>query len=100
MITATENKVAVKRQFIKNLQIEVEMLAEGEADGEIKQKLTELAKKIRLSDPMSDPSLSELEDELSAKVAAIENSNDRSAAIKNAETLLLKRNKKVKAMKG
>ena len=100
MITATENKVAVKRQFIKDLQIEVEMLAEGEADGEIKQKLTELAKKIRLSDPMSDPSLSELEDELSAKVAAIENSNDRTAAIKEAETLLLKRNKKVKAMKG
>ncbi|MBQ3138641.1 MAG: hypothetical protein IJN11_10985 [Oscillospiraceae bacterium] len=100
MITATENKVAVKRQFIKDLQIEVEMLAEIETDAEIKQKLTELSKKIRLSDPMSDPSLSELEDELSAKVAAIENSNDRSAAIKNAETMLLKRNKKVKAMKG
>lgn len=99
MITATENKVAVKRQFIKDLQIEVEMLAEGEADGEIKQKLTELANKIRLSDPMSDSSLSELEEELLAKVAAIENSNDRTAAIKEAETLLLKRNKKVKALK-
>ena len=100
MITATENKVAVKRQFIKDLQIEVEMLAESEADGEIKQKLTELAKKIRLSDPMSDPSLSELEEELLEKVAAIENSSDRAAAVKEAETLLLKRNKKVKAMKG
>lgn len=100
MITVTENKVAVKRQFVKDLQIEVEMLAESEADSEIKQKLTELAKKIRLSDPMSDPSLSEFEDELSAKVAAIENSSDRAAAIKEAETLLLKRNKKVKALKG
>lgn len=100
IITATENKVAVNRQFIKDLQIEVEMLAETETDAEIKQKLTELAKKIRLSDPMSDLSLAELEDELSAKVAAIENSNDRAVAIKEAETLLLKRNKKVKALKG
>lgn len=100
MITATENKVAVKRQFIKDLQIEVEMLAETETDAEIKQKLTELAKKIRLSDPISDPSLSELEEELSDKVATIESSSDRAVAIKNAETLLLKRNKKVKALKG
>ena len=100
MITATENKVAVKRQFIKDLQIEVEMLAETETDAEIKQKLTELAKKIRLSDPMSDPSLSELEEELSDKVATIESSSDRAVAIKNAETLLLKRNKKVKSLKG
>ena len=100
MITATENKVAVKRQFIKDLQIEVEMLAETETDSEIKQKLTELAKKIRLSDPMSDPSLSELEDELMAKVSAIESSSDKMSAIHEAENLLLKRNKKVKAMKG
>ena len=63
-------------------------------------ELSVLAKKIRLSDPMSDSSLAELEEELLAKVAAIENSNDRVAAIKEAENLLLKRNKKVKAMKG
>ena len=100
MITATENKVAVKRQFIKDLQIEVEMLVESETDGEIKQKLTELAKKIRLSDPMSDPSLAELEDELVAKVSSIEGSSDKMSAINEAETLLLKRNKKTKALKG
>ena len=100
MITATENKVAVKRQFIKDLQIEVEMLAESETDSEIKQKLTELAKKVRLSDPMSDDSLSELEDELMAKVSSIESGSDKMIAIHEAETLLLKRNKKVKALKG
>ena len=100
MITATENKVAVERQFIKDLQIEVEMLAEGEADGEIKQKLTELAKKIRLSDPMSDASLAELEDELALKVTAIGTSSEKIAAINEAEALLLKRNKKTKALKG
>ena len=100
MITATDNKVAVKRQFIKNLQIEVEMLAETETNSEIKQKLNELAKKIRLSDPMSNESLSVLEDELTAKVSAIERSSDKMSAIQEAETLLLKRNKKVRSLKG
>ena len=99
MITATENKVAVKRQFIKDLQIEVEMLAETETDSEIKLKLTELAKKIRLSDPMSDPSLADLENEMSIKVASIDHSTDKSAAIAEVERLLLKRNKKVIAFK-
>lgn len=99
-ITASDNKIAVKRQFIKDLQIEVEMLAESEADVEIKKNLTEFAKKIRLSDPISDSSLSELEGEIWTKVEAIKNSGDKIAAIKEAETLLLKRNKKAKASKG
>lgn len=99
-IASTENKIAVKRQFIKDLQIEVEMLAEAETDSDIKQSLNALAKKIRLSDPMSNSSLSELEDELLSKVNTIESSSDKASAIKEAETLLLKRNKKVKALKG
>lgn len=99
MITATENKVAVKRQFIKDLQIEVEMLSETETNCEIKQKLTELAKKIHLSDPMSDPSLADLENEMSIKVASIKNSNDKFSAIAEVERLLLKRNKMVIALK-
>lgn len=100
MITATENKVAVKRQFIKDLQIEVEMLAEAETDSDIKQSLNALAKKIRLSDPMSDSSLFELEDELLSKVNTIESSSDKASAIKETETLLLKRNKNAKSLKG
>ena len=100
MITATENKVSVKRQFIKDLQIEVEMLAETETDSEIKQELLELAKKVRLSDPMSDASLSRIEDELMTKVFSIEYSSDKMSVIHEAETLLLKRNKKTKALKG
>lgn len=99
MITAIENKVAVQQQFIKDLQIEVEMLAETETDSEIKLKLTELAKKIRLSDPMSDPSLSELENELSDKIAVIEKSTDKARTINEAELLLTKRNKVLKSLK-
>lgn len=100
MITVTEINVAAKRQFIKELQIEVEMLAEIETNNEIKVKLTEFAKKIRLSDPMSDASLVGLEDELLSKIAVIESSSDKATAIAEAELLLLKRNKKVKALKG
>lgn len=100
LITVTENNVAAKRQFIKELQIEVEMLAESETNNEIKVKLTEFAKKIRLSDPMSDASLVGLEDELLSKIAVIESSSDKATAIAEAELLLLKRNKKVKALKG
>ena len=100
IIVAVEDKVEVKRRFIKDLQIEAEMLSETETDNAVKQKLTELAKKIRLSDPMSDPSLSELENEISAKIASIKNSEDKIYAIKEAEIMLLKRNKKVKELKG
>ena len=98
-ITTTENKVAGKRQFINDLQIEVEMIAESANDTEIKQKLSELAKKIRFSDPMSDDSLSELENEILNKVTALENSSSKAADLKEIETLLLKRNKKTKTLK-
>lgn len=95
-----EKNISTKRAFIKDLQIEVEMLAETESDPEIKSMLTDLAKKIRLSDPMSDDSLSSLEAKLSEKLAEIENSSCKAEIIKEAEMLLLKRNKKVKALKG
>lgn len=100
VITQTEKKIAVKRQFIKALQIDVEMLADKESDSVLKQRLTELAKKIRYSDPMSDPLLEALEEDLAIKISSIESSNDKAAAISEAETLLLRRNKKVKALKG
>ncbi len=100
MVTAVEKKVAVKRQYIKDLLIEAEMLAETESDPEIKSMLIGLAKKIRLSDPMSDDSLSPLEAELSERLAEIKTSSSKAEVIKEAEMLLLKRNKKVKALKG
>lgn len=99
-IERIEQNISKKRSYIKNLQIKVEMLAEAEKDAEIKDKLTDLAKKIRLSDPMSDESLTDIEDGLSIKVLSIGNSMDKTATINEAETLLLKRNKIVKSLKG
>ena len=94
------NNIKFKRSFIKSLQIDIEMYAETEKDSEIKERLYALAKKIRLSDPMSDDSVSLLEQELIEKVAQFEKSADKSSSIEEIETLLIKRNKKVKAIKG
>lgn len=99
-IADIDDKIEVKHRFIKNLQTEVEILAESETDNAVKQKLTELAKIIRLSDPISDSSLSELENEISAKIASIKNTEDKISAIKEVEHLFSKRNKKVKELKG
>lgn len=100
IISEVEVKVAEKRQFIKNLQIDVEMLAETENNAEIKAMLLKLAEKVRFSDPMSDDSLGELENQISERVNAFENSGDKIQAVQEIETMLIKRNKKVKALKG
>ena len=99
MSPSAENKIAIKRQFIKNLQTDVELLAESESNPDVKEKLKELAKKIRLSDPISDSSLSELENELVAKVASINNSSNKLDTIKDITDLLLKRNKLIMRLK-
>ncbi|MCD7812333.1 MAG: hypothetical protein LUG91_10935 [Ruminococcus sp.] len=99
-IADTEVKVAAKRKFIKDLQIEVELLAEKESDKETKEKLFLLAKKIRLSDPMSDESLSTLEEEIFAIVENFCNSTDKNETISEVERLLLRRNKQVMDLKG
>lgn len=99
VVAEIDEKISVKRQFIKSLQIEVEMLAESEKDENVKQRLLEFAKKIRLSDPISDNSVSEIEKELSAKVNSLNNADDRLSALNEAEQLLIKRNKMVKALK-
>jgi hypothetical protein len=98
-IERIEQNISTKRAFIKDLQIEVEMLAETESDSEIKERLTALAKKIRLSDPMSDDSVSDIENEIITCVKDFGKS-DKLSEIDEIEMLLLKRNKKVKAMKG
>ncbi|MCH5193591.1 MAG: hypothetical protein J1F11_06490 [Oscillospiraceae bacterium] len=100
IISEVEVKAAKKRQFIKNLQIDVEMLAETESNAEIKDMLKKLAEKVRFSDPMSDGSLEDLENQISERVNDLENSGDKLNAIQEIETMLIKRNKKVKALKG
>lgn len=95
----TEGKEKAKCQYIKTLQTDVELLAEAETDNAIKAKLLELAKKIRFSDPMSDESLSALEEELATKIKSITNSSDKNDIISDITNLLLERNKLVMQLK-
>lgn len=60
-IERVEAKVQGKAFYIKSLQADVELLADREADPEVKIALTQLEEKIRFSDPMSHSQLAELE---------------------------------------
>lgn len=94
-----ENNIEKKRNYINTLQLEIENFASKEENAELKDKLTMLAKKIRLSDPMSDESISNLEGELENKIKSYATSNNKANTILEIENLLSERNNKVKASK-
>lgn len=66
-INRVEEKVNRKVFYIRELQADVEMLAEQEQNPEIKTSLTRLAEKIRYSDPMSNVALADLEARIQEK---------------------------------
>lgn len=98
-IDRVEEKIKVKRAFIQFLQVDIEMLAENEADAETKTSLKKLAEKVRFSDPMSHEMLGELESRISAKVEEMKTEADKKALISEIDTLLTERNKKCKLIK-
>ena len=104
-ITQVGEKVEKKTRYIALLQADAQMLCQKCSDPELKAKLQKLAEDIRFSDPMSDPSLSKLEERLSATVIACGealDSNDVALAAQmqqKAANLLAERNAKCKALK-
>ncbi len=98
-IDRVEEKIKVKRAFIQFLQVDIEMLAENEADAETKTSLKKLAEKVRFSDPMSHEMLGELESRISVKVEEMKTEADKKALISEIDTLLTERNKKCKLIK-
>ncbi len=98
-IERAEAKVQKKVFFIKELQAEIELLAEAESDEETKTALQQLAEKIRFSDPMSDDALAEIEEAIAEKVAELKTSSDKTAVIQELNSLLAERNKKTKILK-
>lgn len=100
-VTRVEEKVQRKVSIIKSLQVEVELIAEEQTDAVTKSALNELAEKIKYSDPMSDESLSPIEDEIGVKVAALkaQPTADIISSVQEIEMLLLERNKKSKLLK-
>lgn len=98
-IKRVEEKVKTKVFYLKELQTEVELLADKEADSTIKAALTQLATKIRFSDPMSSPQLANLEATITAKVQELKKSNSKGEIITEITLLLEERNKKCKILK-
>ena len=88
-IEKVEQKVQGKVFYIKNLQVDMEILAGAEKDAE----------KIRFSDPMSNEQLAVLEDKISLAVENLKSSDDKMKIIEDLNLLLDERNRKCKILK-
>ena len=98
-IERIEAKVQKKVFFIKELQADVELLADAETDTSTKAALQQLAEKIRFSDPMSNDALAEIEKVIKEKVAELKTASEKMAVIQELNSLLMERNKKAKILK-
>lgn len=98
-INRVEEKVKKKVFYIKNLQADVELMADSETDSETKTELIKLAEKIRFSDPMSNELLEDLESRISAKIAELKSAPNKSEIIKELNLLFDERTKKCKILK-
>ena len=92
-------KVQEKTSFIKQLQTEIELLADAETDIATKSALTQLAEKIRFSDPMSDEQVDDIEKQITEKIAELKFSTDKTKVINELNLLLDERNRKIKILK-
>lgn len=92
-------KVREKTFYIKQLQTEVELLAGAETDAATKSELAQLAEKIRYSNPMSDEQVADIEDRITAKIAELKSSTDKTEIINELNSLLDERNRKIKISK-
>ena len=91
-IERVEQKVQGKVFYIKNLQVDIEILASAE-------KLEQLAEKVRFSDPMSNEKLAVLEDKISLAVENLKSSDNKMKIIEELNLLLDERNRKCKILK-
>ncbi len=98
-IKRVETKVQKKVFYIRKLQADIELMSVSEKDDEIKTALTQLAEKIRFSDPMSHEQLADLEDVISVKVTELKTAANRAEIITELNSLLDERNKKCKILK-
>lgn len=98
-IERVEAKVQKKVFYIRSLQVDVELLANKETDAEIKVALTQLAEKIRFSDPMSHEQLADLEAQLEVKISELKTATNKAKVITELNLLLDERNKNSKTLK-
>lgn len=92
-------KVQGKVFFVKQLQVEIEVLANSETDIVIKSALMQLAEKVRFSDPVSDERLTDLEKQIIEKAAELKKGISMMKIINEISLLLDERNRKIKILK-
>ena len=98
-IERVEAKVQKKVFYIRELQADIELLADNETNADVKTALTQLAEKIRFSDPMSNEQLADLEDKISTKIEELKTTSSQLEIITELNSLLDERNKKCKILK-
>ena len=98
-IERVEAKVQKKVFYIRELQADIELLADNETNADVKKALTQLAEKIRFSDPMSNEQLADLEDKISTKIEELKTNSSQLEIITELNSLLDERNKKCKILK-
>ena len=98
-IERVEAKVQKKVFYIRELQADIELLADSETNADVKTALTQLAEKIRFSDPMSNEQLADLESKISIKAAELKTTTSKLEIITELNSLLDERNKKCKILK-
>lgn len=98
-IQRVEAKVQKKAFYIKSLQADVELLANQEPDPGTKAALTQLAEKIRFSDPMSHEQLEALESQIVEKVSDLKMATNKAEIITEILALLENRNTICKILK-
>lgn len=98
-IERVEAEVQKKVFYIRELQTVVELLTDVETDADTKAALTQLAEKIRFSDPMSHEQSVDLENKISVKVVELKTAANKVEIIAELKSLLDERNKKCKIAK-
>lgn len=98
-IDCVEEKAHKKVFYLKNLQADIELLADAEVDSHTKISLEKLAEAIRYSDPMSCDELTDIEMKISAKAEELKTASDKVKIIEEMTLLLTERNKKCKLLK-
>lgn len=98
-IERVEAKVQKKFFYIRELQTDVELLADAETDTDTKTALTQLAEKIRFSNPMSSEQLADLENKISVKVMELKTAANKEEIVTELTVLLDERRKKCRILK-
>ena len=99
-IKKNEEKVQTKTEFIKGIQMSIDILLSEETDLEVKRELKKIADVIRYSDPMSNSGLEDIEKQIADRIAAVSSAgNGKLNLISEINELIKQRNIKCRALK-